>query len=193
MLQQDLEQTLTLLHSEWSKEIEPLRQSSTHHPLIVSNPIDKKGSEFIRRSMQWETPSMRKAAYDPGLLLSKKRHYSVVIGKNWFLDQEIPAGGFVRIQGSSQIWKERVDDTRIIATEGLTTCLDPGRGWTITNGGWNFPRLSANLLSVQGNWAPDLVRNGETQASTRPRLLNLGACDRGIASVPTFVGMYAYI
>ena len=34
----DLEQTLTLLHSEWSKEIEPLRQSSTHHPLIISNP-----------------------------------------------------------------------------------------------------------------------------------------------------------
>jgi len=38
----DLEQTLTLLHSEWSKEIEPSRQSSTHHPLIVSNPIDKR-------------------------------------------------------------------------------------------------------------------------------------------------------
>ena len=39
----DLEQTLTLLHSEWSKEIEPSGQSSTHHPLVVSNPIDKKG------------------------------------------------------------------------------------------------------------------------------------------------------
>jgi len=35
----DLEQTLTLLHSEWSKEIEPSGQSSTHHPLVVSNPI----------------------------------------------------------------------------------------------------------------------------------------------------------
>ena len=23
-------------------------------------------------------------------------------------------------------------------TEGLTTCLDPGRGWTITSGGWRF-------------------------------------------------------
>ena len=27
---------------------------------------------------------------------------------------------------------------RIITTEGLTTCLDPGRGWTITSGEWNF-------------------------------------------------------
>ena len=47
-------------------------------------------------------------------------------------------GGLVRIQDSSQVWEERVDETRIITTEGLTTCLDPGRGWTITSGRWNF-------------------------------------------------------
>jgi len=39
----DLEQTLMLLHSEWSTEIKPSGQSSTHYPLVVSNPIDKKG------------------------------------------------------------------------------------------------------------------------------------------------------
>jgi len=47
-------------------------------------------------------------------------------------------GGFFRIQDSSQVWEERVDETRIITTEGLTKCLDPGRGWTITSRGWNF-------------------------------------------------------
>jgi len=31
-----------------------------------------------------------------------------------------------------------VDETRIITTEGLTTCQDPGRGWTIISGRWNF-------------------------------------------------------
>ena len=62
------EQTLTLLHSEWTKEIEPSRQNSTHHPLIVSNPIDKKGPEFMRRSMWWEAPSMSTAAYASHLL-----------------------------------------------------------------------------------------------------------------------------
>jgi len=91
----DLEQTLTLLHSEWSKEIEPSGQSSTHHPLVASNPIDKKGSEFMRRSMRWEAPSMPTSAHDPGLL--HEQETPLVIGKNWFLDQEIPAGGFVRI------------------------------------------------------------------------------------------------
>ena len=79
---------------------------------------------------------MPTAAYDPGLL--REQETPLVIGKNWFLDQEIPAGGYVRIQDSSQVWEERVDETRIITTEGLTTCLDPGRGWTITSGGWNF-------------------------------------------------------
>ena len=90
----------------------------------------------MRRSMRWEAPSMPTSAYDPGLL--REQETPLVIGKNWFLDQEIPAGGFVRIQESSQVWEERVDETRIITTEGLTTCLDPGRGWTIAKGGRNF-------------------------------------------------------
>jgi len=97
----DFEQTLTLLRSEWSKEIEPSGQSSTHHPLVVSNAIDKKGSEFMRRSMRWEAPSMPTSVHDPGLLRGQET--PIVIGKNWFLDQEIPAGGFVRIQDSSQV------------------------------------------------------------------------------------------
>ena len=79
---------------------------------------------------------MPTAAYDPGLL--REQETSLVIGKNWFLDREIPAGGFVKIQDSSQVWRDRVDETRIITTEGLTTCLASGRGWTITSGWWNF-------------------------------------------------------
>jgi len=38
-----------------------------------------------------------------------------------------------------------VDKIRIITTEGLTTCLDPGQGWTISSGGWNF-------LKKQESW-----------------------------------------
>jgi len=76
---------------------------------------------------------MPTSAYNPGLF--REQETPLVIGKNWFLDQEIPAVGFVRIQGSSQVWEERVDETRIITTEGLPTCLDPGQGWTITSEG----------------------------------------------------------
>ena len=78
----EIEQTLPLLHSAWSQEIEPSRQSSTHHPLIISNPIDTKESEFMRRSMRWEAPSMPTSTYDPGLL--REQETLLVIGKNWF-------------------------------------------------------------------------------------------------------------
>ena len=119
-----------LLHNEWSKEIESSRQSSTDHPLIVSNPIDKKGPELMRRNIQWEAPSMPTStrdptsAYDPRLF--REQETPLVIGKNWFVDQKIPAGGLVRILDSSQVWQEREDEKRNITTEGLTTCLDPG-------------------------------------------------------------------
>jgi len=89
----EIEQTLTLLHSEWSKENEPSRQSSRHHPLIVSNTIDEKGSEFMRRSMRCEAPSMPTAAYDSCLL--REQETPLEIGKDWFQDQKIPAGDFV--------------------------------------------------------------------------------------------------
>jgi len=42
------------------------------------------------------------------------------IGINWFLDQEIPKGGYVGILAESLLWKERLGKTRIRTTEGLT-------------------------------------------------------------------------
>jgi len=83
-----LEQTLrTLVHNECSREIEPSRQNSTHYPspFIVSNPINKKGSKFTRRNMQWEVPSIPTAAYDPHLLPAQET--PPVIGKTWFLNK----------------------------------------------------------------------------------------------------------
>jgi len=86
------------------------------------------------QNMHWEALSMSPAAYDPRLL--SEQETPLVIEKNWFLDQEIPTGGFVRIQDSSQTWEERVDKTRITTMESLTfTCLDSGRGWTMNSEG----------------------------------------------------------
>jgi len=71
----------------------------------------------MRSNMQWEAPSTPTNTYDSGLL--REQETPLVIKKNWYLDQEIPAGGFVRILDSSQAWEERVDKTRIITTAGL--------------------------------------------------------------------------
>ena len=79
---------------------------------------------------------MPTAGYDPHLL--REHDTPLEIGNDWFLNQMIPEGSFVRILDSSQVWKEPVDEMRIITTEGLTTCLGPGRGWKIASGGWIF-------------------------------------------------------
>ena len=78
------------------------------------------------------------SALDANGCILHEQETPLEIGKDWFLDQKIPAVGFVRILDSSQGWEERVDETRIITTEGLTMCLDPGRGRTITSGKWNL-------------------------------------------------------
>jgi len=88
--------------------------------------------------MQWEAPSKPLAVDDPLLLLQRDVHEE--IGINWFLDQEIPEGGYVRIQAESLLWEERLGKTRVSTTEGLTTCMEPHRGWTIASSSWNFLR-----------------------------------------------------
>jgi len=70
----DLEQTLTLLHSEWSEEIKPPGRSSTHHPLVVSNPIDKKGLEFRREACGGKRPRCQHLHMTLDSFVSKKRH-----------------------------------------------------------------------------------------------------------------------
>ena len=86
--------------------------------------------------MQWEAPSKLLAVDDPLLLPEREVHTE--IGINWFLDQEIPKGGYVRILAESLLWKERLGKTRIRTTEGLTTCMEPHRGWTIASSSWIF-------------------------------------------------------
>jgi len=50
---------------------------------------------------------------------------------------EIPKGGYVRILVDSGK-KALVGKTRIRTTEGLTTFMEPHRGWTIASSSWKF-------------------------------------------------------
>ena len=61
--------------------------------------------------MQWEAPSKPLAVDDPLLLPEQEVHAEISI--NWFLDQEIPKGGYVRILAESLLWEERLGKTRI--------------------------------------------------------------------------------
>jgi len=88
--------------------------------------------------MHWEGPFKLLAVDD--LLLLPEQEVHAEIGINWFLDQEIPKGGYVRILAESLLWEERLGKTRIRTTEDLTTCMEPHKGWTIANSSWNFLR-----------------------------------------------------
>jgi len=46
----------------------------------------------------------------------------------------------IRILAESLLWEERLGKTRIRTTEGLTTCMELHRGWTIASSSWNFLR-----------------------------------------------------
>ena len=70
----DLEQTLKLLHSEWSKEIEPSGQSPTHHPLVVNDPIDKKGWSSCVEACGGKRPRCQHLHMTLDSFVSKKRH-----------------------------------------------------------------------------------------------------------------------
>jgi len=63
--------------------------------------INGHEATFKRKSMRWEVPSKPTAACDPRLLCEQET--PLKIDKDWFLDQNIPTGGFVRILDSSQV------------------------------------------------------------------------------------------
>ena len=76
--------------------------------------------------MQWEAPSKPMAVDGPLLLPEREVHTEISI--DWFLDREIPKGGYVRILAEWLLWEERLGKIRIRTTEGLTTCMEPHRG-----------------------------------------------------------------
>jgi len=78
--------------------------------------------------MQWEAPSKPLAVDDPLLLPEREVHAE--IGINWFLDQEIPKGGYVRILAESLLWEERFRKTRIKKIQRASL-----HAWSCTEGG----------------------------------------------------------
>jgi len=100
--------------------------------------FNKNGPARVKQQMQWEAPSKPLSVDDP-LLVPEKEVYAK-IGIIFFLDREIPKGGYVRILAESLLWKERLGKTRIRTTEGLTTCMEPHRGWAIASSSLNFLR-----------------------------------------------------
>jgi len=108
-----LEDALEMLDLEWSKDDDTKTQCNRLNtsPLHRGNASDKNGPARVKRRMQWEAPSKQLDVNDPLLLLKQEVHEE--IGLNWFLDREIPKGGYIRILAESLLWEERLGKTRI--------------------------------------------------------------------------------
>jgi len=96
-----LEDALEMLHLEWSKDDDTKTQCNRLNtsPLHRGNASDKNGPARVKRWMQWEAPSKPLAVDEP--LLQPEREVHAEIGIKWFLDQEIPKRGYVRILAES--------------------------------------------------------------------------------------------
>ena len=123
-----------MLDLEWSKDDDTKTQcnQSNTSPLHRENVSNKTCPARVKRRMQWEAPSKLLAVDDPLLLPEREVHAE--IGINWFLDREMPKGGYVRILAESLLWEEeRLGKTSIRTIEGLTTCMKLHRAWTFAS------------------------------------------------------------
>jgi hypothetical protein len=65
------------------------------------------------------------------------------VGKDLFLDEQIPrhesSQGYVRVVDHSVLWKEK-ETFKVFTYQGLTTCTEVDRSWTIMSSAGIQPR-----------------------------------------------------
>jgi len=90
-----------MLELEWTKDADTKTQYNRLNtsPLHRGNTSKKNRPAQVKRRMQWEALSKPLAVDDPLLLPEREVHAE--IGMDWFLDREIPKGGYVRILAES--------------------------------------------------------------------------------------------
>ena len=95
-----------MLDLEWSKDDDTKTKCSRLNtsPLHRGNASNKNSPAQVKQRMQWEATSKPLAVDDPLLLPEREVHAEISI--NWFVDQEIPKGGYVRILAESLLWEE---------------------------------------------------------------------------------------
>jgi len=101
-----------MLDFEWSKDNDTKTQCNwlNTSPLHRGNAFNKNGPARVKLWMQWEAPSKPLALDDPLLLPERVVHAE--IGIHWFLDREIPKGGYVRILAELLPWEEHLGQNK---------------------------------------------------------------------------------
>jgi hypothetical protein len=93
------------------------------------------------REQRWEPPSASLIERDPEVI--PDLDIAAKVGKDLFLDEKIPrhgsGQGYVRVAEHSVLWKER-EASKVFTYQGLTTCTEVDRSWTIMSTAYNHVR-----------------------------------------------------
>jgi hypothetical protein len=90
------------------------------------------------REKEWESPSAS---------LIEQEDIAAQVGRDPFLDEKIPrhesGQGYVRVVEHSIMWKEAAA-SKIFTYQGLTTCTELDKSWTIMGSAYNHLRQERN-------------------------------------------------
>ena len=125
----------------------------------------RESGEKPRRKREWERESHPLAKQDPTILPDVSLQERM--GKNWFLNEQMPRSGvgrgYVRVQADAVRWEERNEEGCVRISEGLATCFSRQGSWTIMSAQWNFLRQWSQGENEQLELIRQTVAEVETQ------------------------------
>ena len=119
------------VHRKWIRQPSQSGNDMRHHVKVHAS----------HREQEWESPSASLIEQDPEVVPDVD--IAAQVGKDFFLDEKIPrhesGQGYVRVVEQSIMWRE-TETAKIFTYQGLTTCTELDRSWTVMSSIYNHLR-----------------------------------------------------
>ncbi len=130
------EEGATSTQCKWIKQPSQRGNDMRHHVEVHAS----------HRKKEWESPSASLNEEDPEVVPDVD--IASQVGRVLFLDKKIPrhesGQGYVRVVEHSIMWKETAA-SKIFTYQGLTTCTELDKSWTIMGSAYNHLRQERNM------------------------------------------------
>jgi hypothetical protein len=101
------------------------------------------------REQEWESPSASLIEQDPEVIPDVD--IAAQVGKDFFLGEKIPrhelGQGYVRVIEHSIMWRE-TETAKVFTYQGLTTCTELDKSWTVMSSIYNHLRQAMCAVVV---------------------------------------------
>jgi hypothetical protein len=119
------------VHQKWIRQPSQSGNDMRHHVKVHAS----------HREQEWESPSASLIEQDPEVVPDVD--IAAQVGKDFFLDEKIPrhelGQGYVRVVEQSIMWRE-TETSKVFTYQGLTTCTELDKSWTIMSSIYNHLR-----------------------------------------------------